>query len=110
MNLYLERLLALLTDERHPQDFPGRQCRRCLIHTISLLLLGQGLPFIQMLPHRITVTMYHERALTGPLVWLLSRKRNLNDLPFVSINFRKGHSSCFSRRTHILLSEGDALG
>lgn len=37
-------------------------------------------------------------------------KRNLNDLPFVSINFRKGHPSCFSRRTHILLSEGDTLG
>jgi hypothetical protein len=37
-------------------------------------------------------------------------KRNLNDLPFVSINFRKGYSSCFSRRTHILLSEGDTLG
>ena len=26
---HLEGLLALLTDERHPEELPGRRCRRC---------------------------------------------------------------------------------
>jgi hypothetical protein len=53
----------------------------------------------------MAVTLYQWEGLEKAIP-----KRNLNDLPFVSINFRKGHSSCFSRRTHILLSEGDTLG
>ena len=52
----------------------------------------------------MAMTLYQWEGLEKPIP-----KRNLNELPFVSINFRKGHTSCFSRRTHILFSEGDAL-
>lgn len=82
------------------KELPGRRYRRCFLFT-----LGPRAPFIQTLPRRMAMTLYQWEGREKPIP-----KRNLNDLPFVSINFRKGHSSCFSRRTHILFSEGDTLG
>ena len=110
MNFYLEGLLALLTDERHPQDLPGRRCRQCFIHPILSSPLGPRATFhSNAAPSHDRDSVPWEGLGQSPRVAPIP-KRNLNDLPFVSINFRKGHSSCFSRRTHILLSEGDTLG
>jgi len=78
----------------------------------SLLLLGQGLATF----HNAAPSHDHDHdsvpweGLDQSPRMAPIPKRNLNDLPFISINFRNGRPSCFSRPTHILLFEGDTLG
>lgn len=87
---HLKRLLALLTDERHPQELPGRQCRSAFIHPILLRVLGQGLPFTYSpLNAAPTMTLYHETASTNLSRVAPISKRSINGLPFVFVHFRK---------------------
>ena len=69
MNLYLKGLLALLTDERHPETFRAVDA----VNGSFSSALGPRATFDQVLPNRMTATLCHGRALSSPLVWLLSR-------------------------------------